>query len=516
MLLQMKHLQVTPRLFAVLIMSFLSGCASVNFDVEQDASFAIPVSTETRLGRISLEWRESHRGKQSFFLPLAHGSDAYGARLRLIDAAEESIDLQYFLMKDDIVGAMMTAKLIEAADRGVKVRFLLDDIFTTINDVDLFVLDEHENIEVRLFNPIARRGIKHLNYLWNFARANRRMHNKSFTADGSFTIVGGRNLAAEYFSLSDDTEFFDLDVLAVGPVVKEVAATFDSFWNFPKALGIEHLRGKPTSAQKERARDMIANVMSGDGAAIYQDAVNSRKLLQLIDGDAGGFVAAADLMAEKPEKLKSAVNDENGRLIRDLGAFMLNAEREIVIFSPYFIPTRSGMDFIQSIRDKGVRFKVVTNSLASTNHVAVHGAYEKYRKSLLAMGVEIFEARPDAFQLIEQESGGMQRTTMHTKLLMIDRRFLFIGSLNMDPRSIVINTEMGIMIDSPEMAEAMVADMRDTFDEVVYRLALNEAGKLRWYSLENGELIEHHKEPQTSWWRRLSANIFKILPEGQL
>jgi putative cardiolipin synthase len=261
---------------------------------------------------------------------------------------------------------------------------------------------------------------------------------------------------------------------------------------------------------------MIANVMSGDGAAIYQDAVNSRKLLQLIDGDAGGFVAAADLMAEKPEKLKSAVNDENGRLIRDLGAFMLNAEREIVIFSPYFIPTRSGMDFIQSIRDKGVRFKVVTNSLASTNHVAVHGAYEKYRKSLLAMGVEIFEARPDAFQLIEQESGGMPRTTMHTKLLMIDRRFLFIGSLNMDPRSIVINTEMGIMIDSPEMAEAMVADMRDTFDEVVYRLALNEAGKLRWYSLENGELIEHHKEPQTSWWRRLSANIFKILPEGQL
>jgi putative cardiolipin synthase len=511
----MKHFRVAARLFAISTICFLSACASTNFDVEQNPSFAIPVSPETRLGRLSLQWRESHPGKQSFFLPLAHGSDAFGARLRFIDAARESIDLQYFLMKDDIVGAMMSAKLIEAADRGVRVRFLLDDIFTTINDVDLFVLDEHQNIEVRLFNPIARRGFRNLNYLWDFSRANRRMHNKSFTVDGSLTIVGGRNLASEYFSLNDDTEFFDLDVLAMGPVVEEVAANFDSFWNFPKALGIEHLRAKPTPTQKERARDMIANVMSGEGATIYRDAVNSRMPLAS-DGDDGGFIAEAHLMTEKPEKLTLSVNDDSERLINDLGAYMLNSEREIVIISPYFIPTSRGMDFIQSIRDKGVRFKLVTNSLAATNHVAVHGAYEKYRKGLLAMGVEIFEVRPDAFQLIEQEPDGRRRTTLHTKLLIIDQRFLFIGSLNMDPRSVAINTEMGIMIDSPEFAEALLAEMKDTFDEDVYRLALNDAGKLRWYSLENGALIEHRKEPQTSWWRRFKANFFKILPEGQL
>jgi putative cardiolipin synthase len=174
------------------------------------------------------------------------------------------------------------------------------------------------------------------------------------------------------------------------------------------------------------------------------------------------------------------------------------------------------MDFIQSIRDKGVRFKLVTNSLASTNQVAVHGAYERYREGLLAMGVEIYEARPDAFQVMAQKSGAQLRTTMHTKLLIIDQRYVFIGSLNMDPRSVVINTEMGIMIDSPNLAEVLLADMRDTFAEVVYRLALNEDGKLRWHAREDGETVEFTREPQTSWWRRFSANIFKILPEGQL
>ena len=512
----MKLFLCNPGPLLTLLMSFLSACASTNFNVEQETGFSIPASAETMLGKISLEWRLSHPDSESFFFPLAHGSDAFGARLRLIDAAEESIDLQYFLMKDDIVGAMMSAELLEAADRGVRVRFLLDDIFTTIKDVDLFILDEHENIEVRLFNPIARRGIKYLNYLWNFSRTNRRMHNKSFTVDGSFTIVGGRNLAAEYFSLNDDTEFFDLDVLALGPVVDEVAASFDSFWNFSKALNIQHLSGKPSRDKMARARQNIDSVMSSTGAAIYLDAINSKILVQLINGETEAIVAKAKLMAENPVKLKLSVNDDSERLINELGEFMLNARHEVLIISPYFIPTSNGMDFIQSIRDKGVRFKLVTNSLASTNQVAVHGAYERYREGLLAMGVEIYEARPDAFQAMAQNSGTQLRTTMHTKLLIIDQRYVFIGSLNMDPRSLVINTEMGIMIDSPNLAEVLLADMRDTFAEVVYRLVLNEEGKLRWHAREDGEAVEFTREPQTSWWRRLSANIFKILPEGQL
>jgi putative cardiolipin synthase len=447
---------------------------------------------------------------------LTDGSDSLGARLRLIDAAEKSIDLQYFLMKDDIVGSLISAKLLEAADRGVRVRFLLDDIFTTIKDVDLFVLNKHENIEVRLFNPIARRGFKYLNYAWNFSSVNRRMHNKSFTVDGSFTIVGGRNLATEYFSLNDDTEFFDIDILASGPIAARIAANFDHFWNFPKALGIRHLRDKPSSAQLQNARQAIDNALSSEGAAIYREAIDSKILLPLIDRDVSYFVAEAELISDHPEKLKRSVDDDSLRLIKAVGEFIRNAEDEVFIVTPYFIPTDKGMTFFQSILNKDIKLKLVTNSLASTNHVPVHAAYERYRKGMLAMGAEIYETRADAFQTTGSDNKSQQRSTLHTKLIIIDRRFVFIGSLNLDPRSVVINTEMGVMIDSPDLAALLVEDIQDGFDKEAYRLELDADGGLRWHGRNNGAAVEHTREPQASWWRRFSVNLYKILPEGQL
>jgi putative cardiolipin synthase len=419
-------------------------------------------------------------------------------------------------MKDDIVGSLISAKLLEAADRGVRVRFLLDDIFTTIKDVDLFVLNEHENIEVRLFNPIARRGFKYLNYAWNFSSVNRRMHNKSFTVDGSFTIVGGRNLATEYFSLNDDTEFFDIDMLARGPIVARVAAYFDLFWNFPKALGIHHLRAKPSSLQLQNGQLAIDTALSSEGAAIYREAIESEILLRVISREVSDYVAEAELIAELPEKLILSVDDDSLRLIKVLGEFMKDAENEIFMITPYFIPTAWGMDFFQSILDKGVEVRLVTNSLASTNHVPVHAAYERYRKGMLAMGAEIYETRADAFQGLEANSKGQHRSTLHAKLIVIDRRYVFIGSLNLDPRSVVINTEIGIMIDSPELAAMLVEDIEDGFAREVYRLELHADGHLRWHGRDHGVVVEHTREPQASWWRRFSVNIFKILPEGQL
>ncbi len=512
----MKPFLYCLKFLLVFLVSFLLACASVDFDVVQEPSFAIPATADTALGRYTLDWKQSHAETESAFFPLTQGSDGLGARLRLIDAAEKTIDLQYFLMKDDIVGALMSAKLLEAADRGVRVRFLLDDVFTTIKDIDLFVLNEHENIEVRLFNPIARRGFKYLNYVWNFSSANRRMHNKSFTVDGSFTIVGGRNLAAEYFSLNDDTDFFDIDVLAQGPITREVAASFDSFWNFSSALNIQHLRGKPSQDQLESARRAIEKVMSSERAAVYSDAINSKLLLQLINGEVSEFVATAKFIAENPRKLILSVNDDSERLINAVGEFLKNAEREVFIITPYFIPTSEGIAFIQSILDKGTQFKLVTNSLASTNHVPVHSAYERYRKGLLAMGVEIYETRPDAFQAMGLSNNSKHRSTLHAKLIIIDRRYVFVGSLNLDPRSVKINTEMGVMIDSPELADAIMTDVQDGFIREVYRLELDTDGKLIWHGLDNGVAVEHVKEPQTSWWRRFSVNFFKILPEGQL
>ena len=512
----MKQPGCVCKLLAVMLLSWLSACASTNFDVVQEPSFAIPASDNTTLGKHKSEWARAHSSTESSFFPLTGGSDSLGARLRLIDAAEESIDLQYFLMKDDIVGSLISAKLLEAADRGVRVRFLLDDVFTTIKDLDLFVLNEHENIEVRLFNPIARRGFKYLNYAWNFSSVNRRMHNKSFTVDGSFTIVGGRNLATEYFSLNDDTEFFDIDIIARGPIAARVAANFDYFWNFPKALGIEHLRDKPSPAQLQDARQTIDNVLASEGAAVYHEAINSKILVQRIDREVSDFVAEAELISDHPDKVERSVDDDSLHLIKAVGEYMRNAEAEVFLVTPYFIPTDKGMAFFQSILDKGIELKLVTNSLASTNHVPVHAAYERYRKGMLAMGAEVYETRADAFGTTESNGKNQQRSTLHTKLIIIDRRYVFIGSLNLDPRSVVINTEMGVMIDSPDLATMLVVDIEDGFDKEVYRLELNADRNLLWHGLYKGAAVELTRDPQASWWRHFSVNIFKILPESQL
>jgi putative cardiolipin synthase len=499
----------------VMLLSLLSACASTDFDVVQESSFAIPASDHTTLGKIKTERGRSYSSGESAFYPLIGGGDSLGARLRLIDAAEESIDLQYFLMKDDIVGSLISSKLLEAADRGVRVRFLLDDVFTSIKDVDLFVLNEHENIEVRLFNPIARRGFKYLNYVWNFSSVNRRMHNKSFTVDGSFTIVGGRNLATEYFSLNDNTEFFDFDMLARGPIAGKVAASFDYFWNFSKALGIEHLRAKPSPSQLQNARQTIDSALSSEEAAIYREAIESEILLQLLNREVSVFVAESELITELPEKLELSVDDDSLSLIKVLGEFMKDAKSEIVMVTPYFVPTTKGMDFFQTILEKGVRVRLVTNSLASTNHVPVHAAYERYRKGMLAMGAEIYETRADAFPA-RVNGKKQQQSTLHTKLIVIDRRYVFVGSLNLDPRSVVINTEIGIMIDSPELAAALMERLEDGLESKVYRLELDADRNLLWHGHYNGAAVELTRDPQASWWRHFSVNIFKILPEGQL
>ncbi|NRB36985.1 MAG: phospholipase D family protein [Pseudomonadales bacterium] len=507
-----------PLLYILLCPFLTTGCASTNFDVERTTSHALPISHTTTLGRDTLEWQETRQQNISAFFPLSNGSDALGARLKLIDAAEHSIDMQYFLMKDDTVGALFSAKLLEAAERGVRIRFLLDDIFTTVEDADLHLLNQHDNIEVRLFNPISRRGFKKINYLGDFNQANRRMHNKSFTVDGCFSIVGGRNLAAEYFNLKANNKFFDLDILAKGPIAKEVADNFDDYWNYTRALPIEYTSKIPDDKTLKARQQRLNTIMQSRGAEAYQAAIDSPLLQQLINAQIKDFEAEARVISERPEKLDLSTGDDSIRLVHDLGQIMLQAKQEVVIFTPYFIPTASGMDFLASVMDNGVQLKVLTNSLASTNHVPVHSAYDSYRKDLLTMGIELYEARPDAFAIFDStaDKSTAHISTLHTKLIVIDKRLVFIGSLNMDPRSVIINTEMGILIDSPPLAAALLTDKQQQFEQMVYRLSLNEKNNIQWQSQEGNQLTIETKDPQTSWWRRFTSGFYKILPEGQL
>lgn len=437
--------------------------------------------------------------------------------MRLIEAAERSIDVQYFLMKDDDAGEVFAGTLLRAADRGVRVRFLLDDVFTTVDDDILALLNEHPNIQIRLYNPVSRRGIYYLNYAGDFSRANRRMHSKSLTGDNAFTIMGGRNIADEYFQLRGDTEFLDYDILCIGTVVADVSEQFDEFWNSTLALPMEQLSSKFTEEDLAAERAEIDEELSMAGGSIYSKAIHTKLMQELVDGTGKIYAAPAVLLSDGPEKLENPIDISQMTLINELAGFIQNADSSVHIITPYFIPTQSGIEFWQGVRDKNIEVSVITNSLASTNHVPVHAGYSRYRKDMLRMGAQMYEARADA---VDEDDGGSgmkpESVTLHTKLMLIDERYLFVGSLNLDPRSIRINAEMGLLIDSREIGMEYMDDINHGIEEAVYELELNQNGKLRWLTTIDGERVVETKEPLTNWWRRFQSSIYRVLPESQL
>lgn len=504
-------------LSGLVVLLVLTGCVSVPFDYPKTPGTATASSGDTEMGRFAAEWALEH-GEDSGFLALGSGNDALGARLKLIEGAEVSIDAQYFLIKPDQAGGLFIGKLLRAADRGVRVRLLVDDIFTPGLDSQLTLFNSHPNVEVRLFNPLSRQSSKAWNMLVDFKRANRRMHNKSFTVDGGVTIIGGRNIADEYFEIKPDVEFDDFELLAVGPVVAEVADAFDLFWNNELAVPIEAFDVDYDAAELDQWRSDMDQVVSGTIDSVYAGAINSRLLQDISEEVLRPMPAPAYVVTDSPEKLKGAVGEEEHMLlIQELGRHFNNAEREIIIVTPYFIPRRSGVEVINGWLERGIRVVVVTNSLASTNHVPVHSAYRRYRKKLLEAGVEIYEVKVDAVQKKASPGPEAESLTLHTKAVVFDREVLFIGSLNFDPRSIEINTEMGVFIESLEVARDFVQTVGEGLAATTYSVQLNDKGKLYWVYEHDGERQEFDKEPNTSAWRRFVTGFYGILPiESQL
>jgi len=474
------------------------------------------ITDQTAAEKYSDEWRKADPESNGFY-PLIEGQDAFGARLVLMDNAECSIDAQYFLMKPDDAGLVFAHAMIEAADRGVQVRFLIDDVFTTVDDRALVYLNEHPNIELRIFNPISRKGIRALNFFLNFSRANRRMHNKSFTIDNALSIVGGRNIAAEYFQLDAEGEFIDFDMIAAGPIVHDVSDSFDSYWHHELAIPVDALYDGADVEDQERIRQAFDRRMDESGHSVYGDAVNKVMTQRRLTGGVEPFLADARAIFDEPQKLMEKVSDEHKVVAREIAAALDDAQNEILVYTPYFIPGKEGMDLIEKIRAKGVRIVLLTNSLATNNHTAVHSAYAQYRKRLLAAGVELWEARGNAANQV-QEDGTEKRKylTLHTKGIMIDRRFTFVGSLNLDRRSLDLNSEMGIMVDSEEMAATLAELTTQRLPETAYRLRLGENNKITWHATIDGQPLVETREPLTSRWKRFLAWIMKVLPEGQL
>jgi len=509
-----------PRPFSLLLFvfasTFIGGCATIPFDQPKESSYAITDTSDTVIARDVSEWTSAN-GNLSGFYPLLSGMDAFGARLRLIESAERSIDAQYFLMKNDATGRIFSGALLAAADRGVRVRLLLDDVFTTANDEGLTVLNQHPNIEVRLYNPIARSGSAYLNFFGDFKQANRRMHNKSFTVDNKITIVGGRNIADEYFELQEDGEFLDFDVIGIGPVAADVSEVFDTFWNHSRSVPLEVVADNINPGDVENARSEIAAGFDQASQSVYATAVNSPVISQLFDGELSLFPASAEVITDDPEKLVQEISETQQTLVNHLAVVAAEVDFEIIVVTPYFVPGKAGVAFWRDIAARGVKVTILTNSLASNNHVAVHSGYAKYRQPMIEAGVALYEMRANAVsRQPESGSSGPGIVTLHSKAVIVDREFLFVGSLNMDPRSIDINSEMGAVIRSPQLASELADIVMTGVSESAYRVELDENGKLQWRGLIDGTEVIETSEPLASGWRRFNAFMQKIVPEGQL
>lgn len=504
------------KISAILVFTgLMAGCATVSFDQPKSHSLAITDAGDTAMGQY-VEYITAKHDGESGFLPLNQGMDALGVRLRLAEKAEKSIDLQYFLMKSDTAGAVIANALLKAADRGVRVRFLLDDVFTTVPDHSFLLINQHPNIDIRIFNPVSRRGIYIFNFIGQFDQANRRMHNKSFTVDNSISVVGGRNIADEYFQLQKNAEFVDFDILAVGPIAAEISNSFDEYWNHSRAVPIEQFIKARNKEDLETVRTDIAEEFDGIYDTVYQQALDSQLLQDLIAGRQPLFFAQSRVLADSPDKLTNKIDEAHMKLARELRDVILNAENEIIFISPYYVPGKGGVQLVRDLVAKGVRVVIITNSLASNNHVPVHSGYARYRKDVIRAGAELYEARANAARELSGNDAGPETLTLHTKAILIDRRQVFVGSLNLDPRSIEINAEMGLLIDSEAMVDSFTQNMDQNLANRTYRVRINDKGKLEWHGRIDQQDVIETKEPLTSWWLRFKAWFMKIAPESQL
>ena len=500
----------------IIAIALASGCASIDFDYPRLESTALSDTQDTYLGRKLEDAVAGRPPEESGFYLLSDGIDSLAMRLLLARRAERSIDLQYYLIKDGVTGRALADVLLEAADRGVRVRLLLDDMFTSGYDTRLAAFDAHPNFEIRVFNPFHRGvGGRARSGLTGFSRINRRMHNKSFTVDNQVTVVGGRNIADEYFGAREDEKFSDLDVLGVGPVVQDVSEMFDMYWNHETAIPVPAFADMPEdpAAELQRMREGLAGFRDEILASPYAAAVR-RQALGFEAATPGGLEwAPYTLIYDAPDKGIRKRAETAPSIMTPLIESFRSAEEEVIVISPYLVPRRTGVDGFTRMRERGVDVTIVTNSLAANNQFAVHGGYAPSRKPLLESGVRIYEVRPDAEVAGSELIAATGATaTLHTKAFVVDDEELFIGSFNFDPRSAYINTESGVLIRSPDLAGRVADGVNAALEQNTYELFLDERGRLRWRDRRDGQDVIWTHEPQTSWWQRFVAGFMRVLP----
>jgi len=506
---------VVARILASICIAALAACAQLPPLEGRTVSTAVTDTANTRLGQGVEELVRAHPGLTGV-LPLPGGHDAFAARATLAAAADRTLDIQYYIWHDDLSGGLLFEALRRAADRGVRVRLLLDDANTSGMDERLQALDAHPNIEVRLFNPFANRGARLLDYLGDFSRVNRRMHNKSFTADSQVTVVGGRNVGDEYFAASTaSTMFIDLDVLAVGEVVASVSRDFDRYWASDSAYPLDKLGPPPPTSGPLRKAYAAAST-----EGYLQAIAESTFVRDLMARQMAFEWAPARMISDDPAKALGRAAD-SGHLWTQLMQVVPRATEEVILVSPYFVPTERGAAMLSDLAREGVKVRVLTNSLEATDVPVVHSGYAHWRRPLLAAGVELHELKRVAAPPAPREHrmgmgmGSSSSSSLHAKVFLTDRRRVFVGSFNFDPRSARLNTELGFVIDSPALTNALARKITGLLPEFSYRLHLQD-GAVQWTEQRDGAQLVFHRDPHTGWLKRLGVSILTLLPLEEL
>jgi putative cardiolipin synthase len=497
-----------------------AGCASVPTGYVRRGSMAFQDHESTVIGKQIAGMAAEHSGESGFVL-IRYPRPAFTSRIMMTDLAEKSLDVQYYIWEADATGRILAERLVRAADRGVKVRILVDDMNLSGRDAVVASMDAHPNIEIRIFNPFAHRGTPVLDFLTDLDRVNHRMHNKIMVMDNALAIVGGRNIGNHYFGVDTEANFRDLDITAAGPVVREISTAFDIFWNGDWSVPIEVLVDQPyTKDDLTVALSTIRQrIAEGDYPhPLDQDvAALKNELRSIVDSL---IWAPGKIVWDDP----AAIYDENqmGRIGMAWGKKLETLQHELLIESAYFVVREGGVETIKRLNERGVEVRVLTNSMVSNDVLAAHAGYSKRRTELIENGVELYELRPDAgaVRMPDQQSmiSGKSKAALHTKAMVFDREAVFIGSYNLDPRSMDINTEAGLYVESPALAEQVAAYMDDGVKpENSYRVMLDDDGGLAWVTETDGQEVTYSKDPGSSSRQRFKAGFIRLLPvEGQL
>ncbi|WP_198341798.1 phospholipase D family protein [Oceanisphaera avium] len=476
-------------------------------------------SKYTRLGQGIMKATAKQQGSSGFFI-LNNALDAFVTRLSLMEAADQTLDVQYYLFHRDATAKLFTYYLLRAADRGVRVRMLLDD-FGHYGQERLFrALIKHPNISIRLFNPFNNRRWRYLDFLTRFSKIHRRMHNKSFTVDNQAAIIGGRNIGNAYFGADKYASFSDLDVLGVGQFAQDVGASFDIYWHHSLAVPMQNLARKRIAPSLKRVRRRLAFSSHNKHSRDYLARLGNLKLVeQLTQGKLALRWAEATLVYDHPDKLLNGWEDTRGHLSASLESIWQSVTTEALLVSPYFIPEDSGVEKLAAWVAAGAKVTVLTNSLAANDVPLVHAGYAKYRQPMLAAGVALWELQPSSKKARKSRRRrglpSSSKASLHAKTLVFDRKTLFIGSLNLDPRSLNLNTEIGVVINSERLAEYVSGVFLNELPEHAWRLHINKDSRplLNWLDESDpNAIIRYHHEPEASLWSRIRARLFGYLP----